>query len=205
MTDWSPYMWLGHLVIGVPLGLLYENWGEWFIHKRVLHDMGRNKKSFWAFHWHEHHGSSRKNGFVDPHYQRSLWSWTSQSKEALLLVVGALAHLPLVSIAPGFVIGLYFAMLRYYVMHKRSHLDPEWARAKLPWHYDHHMGPNQDSNWCVTKPWFDDFMGTREVYVGTERELRDRKRRSDREEKRRAVTISGTLSLTEDGATEDAA
>ncbi len=53
--------------------------------------------------------------------------------------------------------------------------DPEWGKEHLPWHYDHHMGPNQDSNWCVTKPWFDDLLGTRERYLGTERAARERK------------------------------
>ena len=47
-------------------------------------------------------------------------------------------------------------------MHRRAHLQPEWAR-KIPWHYDHHMNSNQDANWCVTKPWFDYLMGTRVI------------------------------------------
>jgi sterol desaturase/sphingolipid hydroxylase (fatty acid hydroxylase superfamily) len=68
----------------------------------------------------------------------------------------------------------------YYLVHKKSHLDPEWARKHLPWHYDHHMGPNQDANWCVTLPLFDHLMGTREHYVGTEREARDRQRQTAR-------------------------
>jgi sterol desaturase/sphingolipid hydroxylase (fatty acid hydroxylase superfamily) len=42
------------------------------------------------------------------------------------------------------------------------------------------MGPNQAANWCVTRPWFDHLMGTREPYVGTERERRDQRRRAKR-------------------------
>jgi hypothetical protein len=34
------------------------------------------------------------------------------------------------------------------------------------------MGPNQEANWCVTRPWFDVIMGTRERWVGTEEEAR---------------------------------
>jgi hypothetical protein len=34
------------------------------------------------------------------------------------------------------------------------------------------MGKDQDKNWCVSWPWFDWIMGTREKYVGTERERR---------------------------------
>lgn len=36
-------------------------------------------------------------------------------------------------------------------MHRRSHLEPEWAKKRIPWHYDHHMNSNQDANWCVTR------------------------------------------------------
>jgi hypothetical protein len=48
--------------------------------------------------------------------------------------------------------------------------------AHLP--LDHHMALNQDANWCITRPWMDDWMGTREPYVGTERERRDQERRA---------------------------
>lgn len=48
-------------------------------------------------------------------------------------------------------------------MHKKSHLDPEYARTRIPWHYDHHMNANQNANWCVTRPWFDYIMGTRVI------------------------------------------
>ena len=68
----------------------------------------------------------------------------------------------------------------------------EWARENLTWHYDHHMGPDQDCNWCVTWPWFDHIMGTREPYVGTEREARDRKRRADRAA-RKAAAAAGAV------------
>ena len=72
--------------------------------------------------------------------------------------------------------------MRYYRVHKRAHLDPEWAKVHLPWHYDHHMGPNQNANWCVTRPWFDHLMGTREPYLGTERAAQDAAKRAARAE-----------------------
>jgi hypothetical protein len=40
------------------------------------------------------------------------------------------------------------------------------------------MGPDQDANWCVTHPWFDLVMGTREPYAGTERERADSAKRA---------------------------
>src|SRR6202451_4673213 len=72
----------------------------------------------------------------------------------------------------SFVAAVEYSALRYYRVHKRAHREPGWAREHLPWHYDHHMGPNQDANWCVSWPWFDWVMGTREHYVGTARDRR---------------------------------
>ncbi|MBL8922051.1 MAG: hypothetical protein JNJ54_24590 [Myxococcaceae bacterium] len=151
-------------MIGIPLGLAAGNIGEWLIHKHWLHGLGRNKKSFWAFHWHEHHRESRKNDMVDGQYLRPVFSWSPQGKEALALSLGALAVTPLFPLAPFFTGTLWYCMARYYVVHKRSHLDPHWAKANLPWHYDHHMGRDQNANWCVTHPWFDHVMATRKLY-----------------------------------------
>ena len=182
-------------MIGIPIGLLYANASEWLIHKVVLHGMGRKKESFWAFHWHDHHKAVRKNDHLDPQYKRlPLSGWNAQSKEAITLAAVTAAHLPLLPIAPFFTATVCYSAVNYYRKHKKSHLDAEWARQNLPWHYDHHMGPNQDKNWCVTRPWFDIIMGTREHYAGTERELRDREKRARRkvrlvakEEDRRAA------------------
>jgi sterol desaturase/sphingolipid hydroxylase (fatty acid hydroxylase superfamily) len=76
-----------------------------------------------------------------------------------------------------FVGTVWYAAINYYRVHKRAHLDPAWARTNLPWHYDHHMGPEQDANWCVTRPWFDDLLGTRRPYLGTDKATRDEARR----------------------------
>ena len=167
-------------MLGIPLGLLWANAGEWWIHKHLLHGSGKNKKSFWSFHWNEHHRASRKNGFVDAHYHQPLTDWNSQSKEALGLAGLALAHAPLLPVAPFFTGAVWYSIWRYHQVHKRSHLDPEWAKRELSWHYDHHMGPEQDANWCVSKPWFDHLMGTRQPYVGTLREKQDEAKRAKR-------------------------
>lgn len=172
-------------MIGIPLGLAYTNAGEWLVHKYVLHGLGRKRSSFWSFHWLEHHRVVRLRKFVDPDYERSLLSgWNAQSKEAVALTGAALVHLPLFPIAPFFTGTVLYGMWNYYRKHKRAHLDPEWAKEHLPWHYDHHMAPDQDANWCVTKPWFDHFMGTRKPYLGSERERMD----SERAERRKART-----------------
>lgn len=151
-------------MLGIPLGLAASNAGEWYIHKYWLHGRGRNRKSFWAFHWHEHHRESVRNGMVDPQYQRSVFSWSPQGKEALALVLGAVTLAPLFPVAPFFTGTVWYRMHRYYQEHKKSHLDPAWARANMPWHVDHHLGKDQNANWCVTHPWFDYVMQTRKPY-----------------------------------------
>src|SRR5690606_37056233 len=140
------------------------------MHKYALHGLGRNRDSFWAFHWHDHHRNVRKNQFEDQAYHQSLLQWNPHSKEVLSLVAGAAVVTPLLPVAPFFVGTLYYCAWNYYRVHRESHLDPEWAKTHLPWHYDHPMGPNPNANWCVTKPWFDYVMGTREFRADGERE-----------------------------------
>lgn len=151
-------------MIGIPIALAYTNISEWLIHKYWLHGLGKNKKSFWSFHWHEHHRESRKNDMIDPQYTRSVFTWSPQGKEVAALVGGALVVAPLFPIAPFFTMTAWYRSVRYYQLHKKAHLDPEWAKEHLPWHYDHHMGKDQNANWCVTHPWFDHVMGTRKKY-----------------------------------------
>jgi hypothetical protein len=151
-------------MIGIPIALAYTNISEWLIHKYWLHGLGKNKQSFWSFHWHEHHREARKHDMYDPQYVRSVFGWSPQGKEVLALVGGAVAVAPLLPIAPFFTVTVWYRTLRYYQMHKKAHLDPAWAKEHLPWHYDHHMGKDQNANWCVTHPWFDHVMGTRKTY-----------------------------------------
>ena len=173
-------------MIGIPLGLIYMNAGEWIVHKYLLHGRGIKKKSFWNFHWSEHHRDARRSNFIDEAYVKSLGGWNAQTKEALGLAFAAVAHAPLFPFAPFFTSAVWYGIGNYYFVHKKSHLDPEWAKKNLAWHYDHHMGPNQHANWCVTKPWFDKIMGTFEPYTGTQREADDIARKEKRRKKREA-------------------
>lgn len=160
-------------MIGIPIALAYTNLSEWVIHKHILHGLGRKKTSFWSFHWHEHHRNTRSNDHIDPAYERSLFGWHAQSKEALALLAAGISVAPLFPIAPFFVGTVWYSLVHYHAVHKKAHQDPGWAREHLPWHYDHHMGPDQDANWCVTRPWADILLGTRKPYAGTEAEAKD--------------------------------
>jgi Fatty acid hydroxylase superfamily len=169
------------MMLGFALGLVASNAGEWLIHKYVLHGLGRNKQGYWAFHWHEHHRTARRAGGADPTYREPFWRNRAKRREVLGLVSNAAFVTPLLPFAPGFVGAVWLSSGAYYYVHRRAHLEPEWARRWVPWHYDHHMGPRQHANWCVTFPLWDWVMGTREHWVGTEAERLARESQQGRE------------------------
>lgn len=173
-------LWLAlHLIIGFPLGIVAANAFEWWFHKHVLHGLGKKKGTFWNFHWYEHHAESRRHDMVDDAYAAP-WlgnGINARTKEALALLGGALPWIALLPFVPGFALAALYSSANYYYVHKRAHFDPAWARAHLPWHVDHHLAPNQDANWCVTRPWWDLLRGTREPWIGTDRERADGERR----------------------------
>ncbi len=173
-------------MIGIPLGIAYANTFEWLIHKHLLHGLGRDKKSFWAFHFHEHHNKARKHDMLDDQYRDPLWKSlakgeiNAKTKEALGLIFAGALHAPLLPVAPFFTVTVWACAANYYRVHKKAHLDPAWAKEHLPWHVDHHMGRNQDSNWCVTWPMMDWILNTREKYVGTEVYAKDEAKKASR-------------------------
>ena len=176
------------LVFGVLLwvaaGFVYCSALEWFVHKYLLHGLGKKKNSFWAFHWSGHHKESRKNNFKDPR-------WDSiplhKDKEFLGIVLLTILHIPAFWLSPAFYLTLVWRAFKYYRVHKKSHESEEWAKQNVPWHWDHHMGPRKavEANWCVTSPFFDNLMGTRvKYYLTTEYFLNQLKRNNKDEYKR---------------------
>lgn len=157
---------------GYKAGDLYALAWEYGLHRFVLHPFGRNKKSMWSFHWHDHHRAASVHGMYDPGYEHSFLHQSAQRKEGFGLIALAVTHLWVGIIAPPVFLGLTSRALKYYLDHEHAHLDLDWARENLPWHYDHHMGQNQDMNWGVTSPLFDILFGTRVPYKGTEKEAR---------------------------------
>lgn len=144
------------------LGLAYANVGEWLFHRYVLHGLGRNPRSFWAYHWYEHHAVCLAHDMIDPGYQRiDFSSWNTQTKELIVLTAFVLGHMPLIFVSPMFVVALYASIATYYYRHRKAHLDPQWARQHLRWHYEHHLCGTHSANWCVTWPWCDYLLGTR--------------------------------------------
>ncbi len=146
-------------MIGIPLGLAAVNAIEWHMHKHILHDLGKKKGGRWYAHW-EHHKDTRKNDFVDEKYTETITNERSM-QEIVALSIGAAIVAPLFPIAPFFTGTLWYGAYNYWRAHRQAHIHPEWAREHIPWHYDHHMGLDQDLNWCVTRPWYDYVKGTR--------------------------------------------
>ncbi len=156
-------------MIGIPLALAVFGYGEWAIHKYLLHGVGRDRRSRLSFHYHDHHQAVRRNGGYDPAYEGPPWSSATQAREATGLAVIGAAHAPLLVVAPFYTATIWYCLYRYRRDHRRAHLDPGWARDRLPWHYDHHLG-DQERNFGVAWAWFDVLAGTREVFTGSERE-----------------------------------
>ena len=157
-------MWKGFLA-----GLIVANGFEWFAHKYVLHGTHRTGQTRYSpvpdsmrSHW-EHHREVRKTRFSDYAYVEGLKNWRIRNEIGSLAVAASVFGLAFYPLSKGMFLATLYSAGNYFYMHRRAHLEPEWARKKIPWHYDHHMNSNQDANWCVTKPWFDYWMGTRVI------------------------------------------
>ena len=156
-------------MIGIPIALLAANGVEWYLHKYALHCVpkeGGGRKSlseaFMKRHW-AHHRRVRLTKYRDDElYAHFNESPDAKAEAAALIKMCAVTSLAM-PVAPFFTLTTYYCAWNYWHVHSQSHLDPEWGKKKIPWHYDHHMNTNQDANWGVTKPWFDYIMGTRVI------------------------------------------
>ena len=144
------------------LAFIYGNIMEYVMHRYILHGLGKNKRSPFNFHWHSHHKTCRKNNFYDSYYENP--DGFIKSKEKLGLVLLATLHIPIYFVSPTFFVAIGFYAVYYYTTHKRMHLDTQWGRERFPWHYDHHMGRDQDKNWGVTHQWVDKLVGSRKTW-----------------------------------------
>ncbi|HLT12884.1 MAG TPA: sterol desaturase family protein [Marinobacter sp.] len=155
-------------MIGFPIALIFANGFEWYAHKYILHGTPRPGQPRYSpipksmkSHW-QHHKIVRSTDYQDEGYKEGFSNWRTRDEVTSLLKLTAITSLAM-PVAPFFTLGTYYAAARYFYVHRRSHLDPEWGKKTIPWHYDHHMNTNQDANWCVTRPWFDYIMGTRVI------------------------------------------
>jgi hypothetical protein len=154
---------------GFVAGLVILNGYEWFAHKYLLHGVHRKGKPRYSpvpksmeSHW-AHHREVRKQDFSDECYVEGLDNWRTRHELMSLAVAAGVASVVFYPFSKGMALAAIYSAGNYYYVHRRAHLEPDWAKRTIPWHYDHHMNSNQDANWCVTRPWFDYVMGTRVV------------------------------------------
>lgn len=157
------------MIKGFIAGLVIVNGFEWFAHKYLLHGVHRKGKPRYSpvpksmeSHW-AHHREVRKQGFSDDCYVEGLDNWRTRHELMSLAVAAGVASVVFYPFSKGMALAAIYSAGNYYYVHRRAHLEPDWAKRTIPWHYDHHMNSNQDANWCVTRPWFDYVMGTRVV------------------------------------------
>ena len=157
------------MIKGFVVGLVLANGFEWVAHKFILHGTHRSGKPRYSpvphsmkSHW-AHHREVVKQDFHDDGYVEGISNWRTKNEIISLAVVASAAGLIFYPISKGMSAAAVYSACNYYYVHRRSHLQPDWAKKTIPWHYDHHMNANQDANWCVTKPWFDYVMGTRVI------------------------------------------
>ena len=153
-------------LLQVLLGVLIANLTEWLAHKYVLHGLGKRKGSSWSSHWAVHHRKSRRNEHFDEDYLAVFEGGMNEGRQELLgVLLLACLQIPTFFIFPWYAGTTVLMAAAYFFVHRRAHLEPEWAQRWVPWHYDHHMGKNQDANWGVTLPIWDHILGTRIKYT----------------------------------------
>lgn len=150
-------------MIGFPIALLTVNGLEWYAHKVWLHEYPAKHRNSPFFTHIRHHKRTRQGGFEDEGYRQSMWHNQEMYNEKGALIALAAVSTVAAPVAPFFTLGLWYGLWNYWSVHSKSHLDPDYAKERIPWHYDHHMNASQDANWCVTRPWFDYIMGTRVI------------------------------------------
>ena len=162
------------MIKGFVAGVMISNAFEWVAHKYILHGTHRKgKKRFspspttMASHW-THHRFVRQQQFADEGYEEGLKNERTRLELLSLVLVASSASAIAYPFSKGMALSFWYCAGNYFYVHRRAHLEPDWARKSIPWHYDHHMNSNQDANWCVTRPWFDYVMGTR---VASSRDL----------------------------------
>lgn len=157
-------------MLGFPVGVFVANGLEWYFHKVWLHEYPSKYRNSPFFTHIAHHKRARLNHFNDEGYAESMFKNAEIYNEKTALIGLAGAATVFLPVAPFFTAGLYYGIWNYWKVHAKSHLAPEYAKKRIPWHYDHHMTSNQNANWCVTRPWFDYIMGTRIIAEASETE-----------------------------------
>ncbi len=148
------------------LGWLYGHFFEYAAHRWVFHN--KKLKSAFNFHFSQHHAKSKRGCMVDTEALKKISFKEFETKSLIFVLV---LHSPFVFYFPWFYFALVYSAVAYKLVHRKAHSDHDWARKHVPWHYDHHMGPDQHKNWAVRLPLFDYLLRSRVVYKGKPKEI----------------------------------
>jgi sterol desaturase/sphingolipid hydroxylase (fatty acid hydroxylase superfamily) len=151
-------------------GWVYGHFFEYAVHRWVLHGPMRKKGRLLSFHFTQHHKNAKQNRFEDSSYDKPFERGNCANKELISLGLVAALHVPLVFYLPWLFAMSTCSLVSYYYHHYKSHTNPKWGKSKLPWHYDHHMGRNQNLNFGVRSSFFDKMLGTHEDYSKEKKE-----------------------------------
>ena len=160
------------IVCQILIAWIYGHFLEYFAHRFYLHGRYRAAKSAFVSHFRNHHSASRKNRMKDKKYAKLHLNLRGDFEQRALLIL-AVAHFPIAFIFPYAYLVLLLSSASYYVIHHLSHRYPVWGRHYFPWHYNHHLGPDQHQNWGVRLPIIDYIFGTSVKYAGTDKETDD--------------------------------
>jgi len=162
-----------NVVLQILVAWIYSHFLEYVLHRYFLHNV--NRKKLFKPHFGDHHKAAKKGGMIDKKYVGKFDLLKDPEIKGLLLL--AILHFPIYFYYPVAYATLILNAGCYYIVHRLSHRDIHWARNNLSWHYDHHMAPDQHSNWGVRLPFIDYLFGTRKKYKESERDKREYKRR----------------------------
>src|SRR5690606_40821352 len=81
-------------------------------------------------HW-EHHREVRKTEFSDIGYVEGYKNWRTRNEIGSLVVVASVFGLAFYPVSKGMVLATLYSAGNYYYIHRRAHLEPEWARKKF--------------------------------------------------------------------------
>lgn len=148
---------------------MVANGFEWITHKYIWHGVHRKGKARYSpvpssmgSHW-QHHHQVRQMAFKDICYDEDIHHFRTRHEIASWVVVASVFGVGFYPWSKEMALATVYSAANDDFIHRRAHLDPEWAKRHSSWHYDHHMNRHQDANWCVTKPWFDYLLGTRVI------------------------------------------
>ncbi len=98
------------------VGIILASFIEYFVHKRLFHGLGKNKKSIFAFHLRKHHIIARKNNFVD----KKLSAHEFIGIPALIVL-----FLPIYFLSPALFYGVSLYAVAFVILHNLQHKFPE--------------------------------------------------------------------------------